>query len=675
MNTTLILIHWSIKWWYPNLVKAHIVAEWWMTLVVFWYSSRGFLWCISQIKAIRLHITRSICGQPLFVAQGDFKLDKDGIPKCVKYFKPYLQTNEGRGFILTLLNVSRCLPGTKLPDLSTITNKSNFKISNEMKDFIPIFNSYFNFDRFDDSFTLSNMHNSTKAGPVGMSTQTSVIQSYEALKYLGPDLERITNSTILKPLLKWSNLALRHRNTISALFFGNKTHPSFLRKLSVVNDPEGKARIICIFDYWSQLALKEVHNWAFSQLKKIPSDRTFDQNPFSISSSNNIFYSVDLSAATDRFPVELQKLWFASLSSEAVANSWKSILVDHEVYVPWENRTIKYSVGQPMGAYSSWAIFALTHHFIVQFAAYNCGHIGRFNNYMLLGDDIVIADEAIAKEYISILSQLDVGISEYKTHISDSVYEFAKRWVKSGVEFSGIPLKGLVPNWRKYHLIFPMINTFIRNIPTRVYVTVPDLLFDLYVRLGLPKRHAYNIKLRITEFSAVYSYLENGDSTKILEIIKSQDNIDLPFPHPNTLDANLYIEGLFERILTTRLITLSEDLGAFRIRMMKRFEQIVSVGFISQKDLYDEIYSSMPYHPLWQSLASAQWHIADVRKKLSNRDWRLILNVLTFSDPRKINNSRSHVQISGATAKLARDLFKVAKMQRNKDVWFLAQFD
>jgi hypothetical protein len=328
-----------------------------------------------------------------------------------------------------------------------------------------------------------------------------------------------------------------------------------------------------------------------------------------------------------------------------------------------------------MGAYSSWAIFALTHHFIVQFAAYNCGHIGRFNNYMLLGDDIVIADEAIAKEYISILSQLDVGISEYKTHISDSVYEFAKRWVKSGVEFSGIPLKGLVPNWRKYHLIFPMINTFIRNIPTRVYVTVPDLLFDLYVRLGLPKRHAYNIKLRITEFSAVYSYLENGDSTKILEIIKSQDNIDLPFPHPNTLDANLYIEGLFERILTTRLITLSEDLGAFRIRMMKRFEQIVSVGFISQKDLYDEIYSSMPYHPLWQSLASAQWHIADVRKKLSNRDWRLILNVLTFSDPRKINNSRSHVQISGATAKLARDLFKVAKMQRNKDVWFLAQFD
>jgi hypothetical protein len=171
-----------------------------------------------------------------------------------------------------------------------------------MKDFIPIFNSYFNFDRFDDSFTLSNMHNSTKAGPVGMSTQTSVIQSYEALKYLGPDLERITNSTILKPLLKWSNLALRHRNTISALFFGNKTHPSFLRKLSVVNDPEGKARIICIFDYWSQLALKEVHNWAFSQLKKIPSDRTFDQNPFSISSSNNIFYSVDLSAATDRFP-------------------------------------------------------------------------------------------------------------------------------------------------------------------------------------------------------------------------------------------------------------------------------------------------------------------------------------------------------------------------------------
>lgn len=34
---------------------------------------------------------------------------------------------------------------------------------------------------------------------------------------------------------------------------------------------------------------------------------------------------------------------------------------------------IRYAVGQPMGALSSWAMLALTHHFIVQYAAYRTG--------------------------------------------------------------------------------------------------------------------------------------------------------------------------------------------------------------------------------------------------------------------------------------------------------------
>lgn len=29
------------------------------------------------------------------------------------------------------------------------------------------------------------------------------------------------------------------------------------------------------------------------------------------------------------------------------------------------DKVVKYSVGQPMGAYSSWAVFALSHHLVV----------------------------------------------------------------------------------------------------------------------------------------------------------------------------------------------------------------------------------------------------------------------------------------------------------------------
>jgi len=97
------------------------------------------------------------------------------------------------------------------------------------------------------------------------------------------------------------------------------------------------------------------------------------------------------------------------------------------------NSFIRYSVGQPMGALSSWAMLALTHHLIVQFAAYRVGIVplGKwFKRYALLGDDIVIASSKVAKAYLRIMSQLGVGVNLSKSIISlnGSGFEFAKRF-------------------------------------------------------------------------------------------------------------------------------------------------------------------------------------------------------------------------------------------------------
>jgi len=61
----------------------------------------------------------------------------------------------------------------------------------------------------------------------------------------------------------------------------------------------------------------------------------------------------------------------------------------------YEGKDYRYSVGQPMGAYSSWAAFTLTHHLVVQFCSYKKGKF-PFNNYIILGDDIVIKDNKVA---------------------------------------------------------------------------------------------------------------------------------------------------------------------------------------------------------------------------------------------------------------------------------------
>jgi len=75
----------------------------------------------------------------------------------------------------------------------------------------------------------------------------------------------------------------------------------------------------------------------------------------------------------------------------------------------------RYAVGQPMGAYSSFPMLALTHHVIVQVAARRAGIGQWFSNYAILGDDIVIADPRVAPHYLNIMRDtlgVDINLSK-----------------------------------------------------------------------------------------------------------------------------------------------------------------------------------------------------------------------------------------------------------------------
>jgi hypothetical protein len=83
-----------------------------------------------------------------------------------------------------------------------------------------------------------------------------------------------------------------------------------LGKLSVVYDQAGKARVIAITNYFTQVALKPLHDSIFSELGLLPEDGTFDQEKplrkLVATQSNEKFHCFDLSAATDRLPIDLQ---------------------------------------------------------------------------------------------------------------------------------------------------------------------------------------------------------------------------------------------------------------------------------------------------------------------------------------------------------------------------------
>lgn len=87
-------------------------------------------------------------------------------------------------------------------------------------------------------------------------------------------------------------------------------------------------------------------------------------------------------------------------------------------------------------------MLALTHHIMVALAARRAGYlVGSFRDYAVLGDDIVIANGKVAREYLIVCNQVGVKVGIHKSLISrNGCLEFAKRFFVRGVDASPISL-------------------------------------------------------------------------------------------------------------------------------------------------------------------------------------------------------------------------------------------
>jgi len=102
-------------------------------------------------------------------------------------------------------------------------------------------------------------------------------------------------------------------------------------------------------------------------------------------------------------------------------------MIGYPFDVPGTDKKISYAVGNPMGFYSSWASFAVAHHYIFFHISQILGIPFRELKYVILGDDVLIGDSRVGELYMEIIASLGVEISELKTHISPTTLEFAKR--------------------------------------------------------------------------------------------------------------------------------------------------------------------------------------------------------------------------------------------------------
>lgn len=75
---------------------------------------------------------------------------------------------------------------------------------------------------------------------------------------------------------------------------------------------------------------------------------------------------------------------------------------------------VTFVAGQPLAYYGSWALFSLSHHYVVWLAAELSSYPGKLDDYAVLGDDVVIADTEVAKTYEELSRKFGVSVSRDK---------------------------------------------------------------------------------------------------------------------------------------------------------------------------------------------------------------------------------------------------------------------
>jgi len=557
-------------------------------------NKNGKSFAVSYMKTVRLCITRYISGKPLLVNKS-LVSTRDGFPTKFLYLKEFLGTRKGKMFILTLLTFTRSLKDNEnkiKPNYNTITDKYSGKDYSIPLYFIRDFVKTY---RLNSSYTIDNENHyfSRKSSPSGKATLNGMFDLF-TMANVGHDLLNhlmgLIGSSYDKYIVPAIEMVWKDHRTMKA------TDKPCLGRLAIINDPELKKRVIAMVDYYSQWALKPIHENCLNKLRNFPCDRTFTQDPFHNwgKTGGNKFWSLDLSSATDRFPISLQeKLVSIMYNNRDFASSWRKLLTDRS-YVTPEGEQLRYEVGQPMGAYSSWAVFSLTHHLTVAWAANLAGLDWRkFDRYILLGDDIVINHDKVARKYLSIMRKLGVDISETKTHVSKNTYEFAKRWIQHKIEISGLPLGGIIRNIDNIATVTSITVGYIYRTYFPLKGTSRDLLYYCYNKMKIKGKFLPSKLIKSRIDSSIFVIRYNLKLTTY-EDIKLYINKYCKLEEFNVPKDEIYrfMDRVFSLGLNARAEKTTIEIKGFTEKFMKPFDGI-DVAKLMHSNIVHAVYNKL----------------------------------------------------------------------------------
>jgi hypothetical protein len=375
------------------------------------------------------------------------KLDRHGIPKFVKFEISRMQQPEYARAMLTACAYYRLFTQPVNNDISNITNAGP-EVSVELLENIEKFAADFYRSRgiktFEPLETAFPAYATTKAGANGPSAM-----GLTSLK----DILALERDGLLTKIIDFSSRVYKSNELLLDIIERTLTIAKSLPeinleslktgRLHLLAEGGGKTRVICIPDIWTQSVLKPIHKYLMDHvLKRMPCDGSFGHeilgNKVKKFTKYRGLFCFDLTAATDRFPLEIQVAALKPLLGDLV-HEWSHLLVDRTY--TFKGEAIRYKRGQPMGLLTSWAAFSVAHHIIINY----CKRDKSF--YAVIGDDVGMSSVEGAKRYRTLMTELGVSINDTKSLIPDSgnkVAEIAKRQFSGGIEISPIPPRVLI---------------------------------------------------------------------------------------------------------------------------------------------------------------------------------------------------------------------------------------
>lgn len=202
-------------------------------------------------------------------------------------------------------------------------------------------------------------------------------------------------------------------------------------KIGLIQEPGFKLRAVANPARVYQQALEPLGVALSALSEKLPWDCTHEQEKGFLSIQNHLSegkmaHAIDLSNATDRFPLGIQlsvlsfitmRQDYIDLFSEISRMNWHCTLT--------QNGIINWEVGQPLGLRPSFPLFAITHGLVL----YALNDFSFSNDFFVLGDDVVILNDNLYLRYVKFLQDVGVDHSPSKTLSSNIITEFGGKLI------------------------------------------------------------------------------------------------------------------------------------------------------------------------------------------------------------------------------------------------------